>query len=68
MIAFLSWFFRRLWCSIRGHRMTPDRIYYPPAKSVTPGYRCTRCSKTQALLYRWQEVRNDRSQDTDTEQ
>lgn len=55
MLAFFSWAYRRLQCALRGHRMTSDRIYYAPAKSVTPGYRCTRCEKTQALLYRWQD-------------
>lgn len=56
MIAVFAWLVRRIWCSIRGHHLVADRIYYPPAKSVTSGYRCTRCSKTQLLLKRWQSA------------
>ena len=67
MMQFASWLRRRVKCLLRGHRMTADRIFYPPAKSIVPGYRCTRCSKTQSLLYRWQDLRNDRDEDTETD-
>jgi len=56
MLQASKWAWRRLKCSVYGHRLTADRIYYPPAASVIPGYRCERCGHTQNLAYRWQEV------------
>lgn len=56
MIQGAKWLLRRATCTIRGHRLRPKRIYYGPAASVVPGYRCGRCGHTQLLAYRWQEV------------
>jgi len=64
MISCLGWIGNRLYCFVRGHRMVPDRIYDPMAKSVTPGYACKRCGKTQRLLYRWQSVEKERKDGT----
>lgn len=54
MRALLSWLFRRVRCTVTGHRMRPSRIYHAPAKSIVPGYRCERCGKEQLMLWRWQ--------------
>jgi len=59
MISFLRWVGRRLKCTVYGHRFKAQRIYYPPAKSVQPGFCCERCAKTQTVLRRWDEVVDD---------
>lgn len=56
MIQASKWALGRLKCTVYGHRLVSDRIYYAPAASVIPGYRCERCGRTQNLLYRWQEA------------
>lgn len=58
-MPFMSWILKRVWCAIRGHRMQSARVYHTPAKSVVPGFACSRCGHTQQLLRRWQETHSE---------
>ena len=47
----------RLTCEVVGHEWEEADVRRMGSK--VSGYHCERCSKTQLLLYRWQEVSAD---------
>jgi hypothetical protein len=55
MYNMISWVLDRLKCTFKGHQMRSQRIFYGPAKSTIPGYRCKRCGRDQLFLNRWQK-------------
>lgn len=62
MRQFGRWLYKRLVCLVHGHRMERTTIFSPSAKAVIPGFRCTRCEKTQAMLLRWQVLEPERGE------
>lgn len=59
MYHFAQWIGKRLVCSILGHRLESARVFHHHAKTMTNGYRCTRCGRSQLHAYIWQRTVDD---------